>query len=213
MQINTLAERAYVGTLLRGHHWNETAVTGHLARVHTDLGRALDADRRGEENILPPTGEGRPTGPAAHLADAAIRVMTLSHFYALDLEDAARRAIAVPNRIEPAFLGSMEMERMSLQSHPDPDGLPPAKDYSEMTWHGHQVLAESGREAALRLVRLQGFPERPQGQDDEDSREATDNLARIFCWLLAAGHATGVSLSKIIEAIIDHDETRPAAGE
>ena len=213
MQINTLAERAYVGTLLRGHHWNETGITGYLARMHSDLGRALDADRRGEENTLPPPGDGRPTGPGTHLADAAIRIMTLSSFYALDLETSVRNTVAVPNNIEPATLGSLEMERLALQINTETRGLPAASDYSEMVWCGHQILAESGRTIALRLTELEGFAERPQSDDDEEWQAVTDNLARMFCWFLAAGHSTGVSLSKTIEAVIAHDDTRPAAGK
>ena len=213
MDINTLAERAYVGTLLRGHHWNETGITGYLARMHSDLGRALDADRRGEENTLPPPCDGRPTGPGAHLADAAIRIMTLSSFYALDLEASVRETLAAPNDIEPATLGSLEMERLALEAHAETRDLPPASDYSEMAWCGHQVLAESGRNIALRLTQIEGFADHPQSEDEDDWQAVTDDLARMFCWFLAAAHSSGLSLSKTIEAVITHDETRPAAGK
>ena len=208
MKINELARRAYNAAQLRGHYQDETGITGRMAYIHRDVSRALDAHTRGEEDLNPGPRDGRPTGPMAHLADAAIRTMTLSHAHQLDLEEALGRKLALlPQDGEVA---DAALSHAAWNAYSDRDGDPGAARFEEMIWDGHTRVAENGGHLAREILALESFGVRPEpGSTGSWNHLATD-AAEILSWTLAAAYQRGVSLPELISAIIDHDEGRTA---
>ena len=209
MNINELAKTAYDAALLRGHYQNETGITGRLAFIHRDVDRSLDAHYEREPDIHPGSGQGRPSGPMAHIADAAIRTMTLSHSLGADLGKAVRTKLsAVPDHDED------QLARAAWNRYAEQDGAPDAARYEEMMWDGHARVATHGGRLAREVLNLEGFGVRPQPGDGRDWASLANEAAEIFCWTLAAGYQNEVSMPRLIADVIAHDITRsPEAPE
>ncbi len=210
MNINDTARRAYEAARERGHFQDETGITGYFARIHTDLGRALDAHRRNEPELRHPARTGaRPTGPQTHLADAAIRVMTLSHHHGLDLEQAVRQSLAYRTNISPKELSDLDMSRAAWDRYTEQHGDPSAANFDEMMWGGHQTLASASHHVVRSILQLEANGVRTNEADQRTKNNITTHMAHMFIWLLGAGFQINANLPELIEAIIEADARKP----
>ena len=203
MKINKLAEAAYNGARLRGHYQDETGITGRLAYIHRDIARSLDAHANGDGENNPGPGEERPSGPMAHLADAAIRTMTLSHSHGMDLEKAVHRKL----RLEPEA-DDDTLARAAWNHYANREGDPGAARFEETIWDGHSTVAAHGGTLAREILNLEGFGVRPEPGDGRNWDTLANEAAEIFCWAVATSHQNRISLPRLIADIIAHDLTR-----
>ena len=203
MNINELAETAYDAARRRGHYTDETGITGRLAFIHRDVDRSLDAHYKHEPDINPGPGQGRPSGPMAHIADAAIRTMTLSHSFGADLENAVRTKLsAAPDSDDNS------LTKAAWNQYAEQDGAPDAARYEEMMWDGHARVATHGGRLAREVLNLEGFGVRPHSGDGRNWDSLANEAAEIFCWTLAASYQAEISMPALIADIIAHDLTR-----
>ena len=205
MKINDTGEAAYQAARNRGHFQDETGITGYFARIHSDLGRALDAHRQSEaERRVPCT---RPTGPNTHIADAAIRIMTLSQHLGLDLENAVLQALEkgerkpVPGEIE-------DLEDRALNHYAARFGHPAAANFDEVIWDGHQILVQASEPTVKSILELESNGIRPEEAGEETKERMALDLAEFLIWTLAAGHQRNAKLPELIETIIAWDTAR-----
>ena len=209
MEINETANRAYQSAMARGHYQEgreDHGVTGYLALIHGEVSRSLDAQRQGETDLCPP--HGRASGPLAHLADGAVRTMTLATHYGLDLEKAVRSQLVAGSGGKAAELTSEDMSRAAWNIYAAEYGDPSAAMPAETAWDGHQELARAGR--TMTEVTLQSenngvrLEEAPQSTKDDAAQE----LAKIFVWFLGAAQQSDNSFIDLIEATVRHHEGR-----
>lgn len=202
MNINELGQEAYEAAKSRGHFQDETGITGYFARIHSDLGRALDADRRGETEVREPGM--RPTGPNCHLADAAIRVMTLSQHLGIDLERATLHLL----QQDEGNASGEDLEKPAWTHYSHRYGDPSAASFDEMIWDGHQTIAQASEPAVRRILQLEAHGITPaQASGDTQEIMALD-MAEILIWILGAGCQRSGAMPKLIETIIAADSSR-----
>ena len=159
MPINQLAIRAHQAATRQGHFINDgQGITGHLAMIHTDIALAESAVRNRLPNLY---GPGRATGPQAHIADAAIRIMAIAVQHNLDLQKAVQLRIypkGNPCQLTPAAAAA--------ELHSEEMGPIDAATFAELCWDGHQILAQAGRDFSQHIFHLESFgmtlPELPE---------------------------------------------------
>lgn len=91
MELNELVKRAHE-TAVRHGFWNPAPEIGtSIAQIHSELSEALEEARAGKPNLYYNTGNDKPEGIAAELADAMIWIADLCGHLGIDLDDIVRR--------------------------------------------------------------------------------------------------------------------------
>lgn len=201
MQLQTLAQRAHKAAIARGHFVTDgQGITGHLAMIHTDIARA-ESDVR---NYVPnDTNRPRPTGPTAHIADAAIRLMTLSAQYGLELETAVRKRL-YPNG-NPTKLSRGEA---ATRLHTLEMGDVGAATYAELCYDGHQILADAAKRVSAIVLDSEARGRGHKHLNDQQRTRLAELLAQPYTWCQSMLHQDQQSLETHVELIVRHDESR-----
>lgn len=207
MEINSLADRAYNAAKARGHYQDDTGITAYLAMVHTELGRCMDACRRNDSLRMAQTA--RPSGPDAHLADAAIRIMTLSRHHGLDIETPLRNTIAKNSGHQPEELNSAQISSLAWENYAHNFGDPSRDTIDEMMWDGHQVIAHAGNDIVSQILELETNGVRTREANHPTRQRIAYPMAGILIWLLATGHQREIDLPALIAQTINWDENNP----
>lgn len=199
MKITELAQRA--SQLAKRHPNYRTGgqgITGQLAMVHTSIALA-EADVRA--HVRNEDDRSQPTGPSAHIADAAIRILAVAADNRLDIEAAINRRLHPGGRRQHLMTGEA-----ATQVHNQEMGDMDAATYAELCWDGHQILAQAGRELAQRVMTLEASGVAPAEMPQQDRDQMAALLARPYTWAMAMTHQDGLALQNVIHRILQFEE-------